>query len=134
MGTEPRSFLTGLRRGGTRHCPSCGTGKLFAGYLRVQGLCATCGHDNEQYPSDDAPPYFTIVLVGHLVVAPLLAFSLVWKLPTAYVLGALLPLVGLITLVTLPFVKGAVIGAQWALRTPTQPDGAAGSGAHPAKG
>ena len=134
MGTQPRSFLTGLRRGGARHCPSCGTGKLFDGYLKVQGQCAACGHDNGQYPSDDAPPYFTIFLVGHLVVAPLLACSVIWKWPTAYVVATLLPLVGLITLATLPFVKGAVIGAQWALRTPTQPNGAAGGGADPTKG
>ncbi len=119
MQTEVRPFLVGLGRGLTRHCPSCGQGKLFAGYLKVQGQCASCGHDNAQYPSDDAPPYFTIFLVGHLVVAPLLAVTILWKLPVAYAVAILLPLVGAITLTVLPYVKGGVIGAQWALRTPT---------------
>lgn len=133
MGTDRRSFLVGLRRGLTRHCPSCGRGKLFAGYLKIESRCPTCGHDNGQYPSDDAPPYFTIFLVGHLVVAPLLAMSVIWKWQTTYVVVALLPLVGAVTLAALPFVKGAVVGAQWALRTPTHSEGTVGVEADSAK-
>jgi uncharacterized protein (DUF983 family) len=92
---------------------------LFAGYLKVEGQCRSCGHDNGQYPADDAPPYFTILLVGHLVVAPLLALGVIWSAPAAVLVATMVPLVGLITLAALPYVKGAVIGAQWALRTPT---------------
>ena len=120
MAPEPRSLLIGLRRGLTRRCPACGAGRLFTGYLAVEDTCPACGHDNGQYPADDAPPYFTIFLVGHLVVAPLLAAAMIWRASTVMLLVLLIPLVGAVTLGMLPYVKGAVIGAQWALRTPTK--------------
>ncbi len=94
-------------------CPNCGQGKLYRKYLKVQA-CPACGHDNPRYPSDDAPPYFTILIVGHLVVAPLLFFKFIWQAPVALVVGTTLP--ALLILLVLPVVKGAVIGAQWALQ------------------
>jgi uncharacterized protein (DUF983 family) len=120
MDLEPRSLPLGLTRGLSRRCPNCGAGRLFSGYLTIEDRCAACGHDNGQYPADDAPPYFTIFLVGHLVVAPLLALAMIWRASTLLLLAALVPLVGAVTLAMLPYVKGAVIGAQWALRTPTK--------------
>ena len=111
---ENRVF-TGLWRGFRRKCPNCGEGALFAGYLKVQPVCARCGHENGRYRADDAPPYFTILIVGHVVIAPMLMFSFVWKWPLGWVLLlTLLPLAA-ITLALLPLVKGAVIGAQWAM-------------------
>ena len=47
----------------------------------VRPTCEVCGHDNAQYPSDDAPPYFTILIVGHLVIAPALFFHFIWTWP-----------------------------------------------------
>lgn len=120
MDAERRSVWLGLKRGLSRRCPACGVGRLFRGYLTVEDVCPACGHDNGQYPADDAPPYFTIFLVGHLVVAPLLAVAMIWRASTLTLLLLPLPLVGAVTLGLLPFVKGAVIGAQWALRTPTK--------------
>lgn len=108
----------GLKRGIAGRCPACGQGRLFRAYLKVERLCAVCDHDNGQYPADDAPPYFTILLVGHLVVAPLLAFSFIWTWPTAWVLATLLPLVGGVSLLALPLVKGAVVGVLWAVGKP----------------
>jgi uncharacterized protein (DUF983 family) len=85
-------------------------------YLKVTATCEVCGHDNGQYPADDAPPYFTILLVGHLVVAPALILPFIWKWPAQYVLLATLPALVVVTLLLLPRVKGAVIGVQWAIR------------------
>ncbi len=109
-----RSFWTGFKRGLSRHCPNCGKGKLFAGYLKVAPVCSACGHQNSLYRADDAPPYFTILIVGHVVVAPLLAFGFIETLPVETVLAVTLPVLTVITLALLPRVKGAVIGAQWA--------------------
>lgn len=61
-------FALGLWRG------FCGRGPLLARYLTVVSPCAICGNVNAQYPSDDAPPYFTILIVGHFVVAPCCCF------------------------------------------------------------
>jgi uncharacterized protein (DUF983 family) len=108
-------LVTGLIRGFTGRCPECGQGPLFWRYLKVDSPCKVCGHDNAQYPSDDAPPYFTILIMGHLVVAPMLFFPFIWTWPVGWVLAMTLPTIAVLTLVLLPRVKGAVIGAQWAI-------------------
>jgi uncharacterized protein (DUF983 family) len=108
-------FLQALSRGARRRCPDCGKGQLFRGYLKVREACEVCGHENGRYPADDAPPYFTILLVGHLVVAPMLIFPFIWRWPAPAVLGFTLPIVTVLTLTLLPLVKGAVIGGHWAI-------------------
>ena len=106
----------GMTRGAAGRCPHCGEGRLFRAYLKVASPCAVCGHDNAQYPSDDAPPYFTILIVGHLVIAPMLCFPFIWQWPVGLVLAMVMPAVAILTLALLPRVKGAVIGLMWALR------------------
>ncbi len=120
--TEPpfRPLARSLWRGFLGKCPDCGQGALFYKYLKVAPACPVCGHDLDQYPSDDGPAYFTILLTGHLVVAPLLLFPFIWKAPVALVVpGVLIPLT-LFTLLFLPRVKGAVIGLLYALSVKRQ--------------
>ena len=97
-------------------CPNCGEGRLYRKYLKVQD-CPVCANANSRYPADDAPPYFTILIVGHLVVAPLLVFPFIWQAPTALVLGTVMPVLLALTLLLLPVVKGVVVGVHWSLRT-----------------
>jgi uncharacterized protein (DUF983 family) len=110
---ESRSALLGIKRGVRRLCPHCGEGALFMGYLKVRPVCPACGHDNGHYRADDGPAYFTILLVGHLVVAPLLALSFLWSLPPLLIVALGLPIVGAATLAALPVIKGAWIGVLW---------------------
>ncbi len=114
-GSDKRSMALGIRRGMGLRCPNCGQGKLYRKYLKVQD-CPVCGNPNTVYPADDAPPYFTILIVGHLVVAPLLFFPFIWQAPTALVLGTTLPALLILVMLLLPVVKGAVVGAHWGLR------------------
>ena len=111
-----RSAGEGFKRGLLGRCPNCGEGHLFSGYLKVQPRCEACGHENGQYRADDGPAYFTILLVGHLVVAPLLCFSFIWTWPPAAVVAVTFSLIVGATLTLLPLVKGAFIGVQWATR------------------
>jgi len=111
---EKRPILLGMKRGAVMRCPNCGEGHLYRKYLKVQA-CEACGNDNTRYPADDAPPYFTILIVGHLFVAPILFFPWVWQGNVWLVLGTVLPALLLISLVLLPMVKGAVIGLHWAI-------------------
>jgi uncharacterized protein (DUF983 family) len=111
----PRPGLAGLSRGAARRCPNCGEGHLFSGYIRVNPTCEACGHANGDYRADDGPAYFTILLVGHLVVAPLLCLSFIWTWSAVWALAITLPIVALATLTLLPIVKGGFIGVQWAL-------------------
>lgn len=111
---EKRPLLTGMKRGAAMRCPNCGQGALYRKYLKVQA-CPACGNDNARYPADDAPPYFTILIVGHLVVAPLLFFPWIWQANTAIVLATVMPALLVLTLTLLPVVKGAIVGLHWAL-------------------
>ena len=113
---DARSVRIGLKRGLQRRCPHCGQGPLFAGYLTVAPECAACGHANGLYRADDGPAYFTILLVGHLVVGPLLALSVLASLSPLMIAGIGLPSVGAATLGLLPFVKGGWIGVLWGTR------------------
>jgi uncharacterized protein (DUF983 family) len=85
-------------------------------YLKVDPECEACGHELARYPADDGPAYFTILLIGHLVVAPLLFFPWVWEGPPLVVVPVCVTALALATLLTLPRVKGGVIGALWAIR------------------
>ena len=101
-------MMIGLMRGLRHRCPECGEGRLYRSYLKVEPVCEACGHELGSYPADDGPAYFTILIVGHLVVAPLLFFPWIWEASP----WITVPL----TLLLLPRVKGAVIGALWAIR------------------
>jgi uncharacterized protein (DUF983 family) len=110
-----RSIFPAMMRGLRGDCPCCGKGKIFYRYLKVSPRCASCDHELAQYPADDGPAYFTILIVGHLIVAPLLLFPWIWQeSPYVVVPATLIPLTGLI-LLFLPRVKGAFIGLMYAL-------------------
>jgi uncharacterized protein (DUF983 family) len=102
-------------RGLTGHCPACGEGKLFWKYLNVNGRCEVCATDLARYPADDGPAYVTILLIGHLVVAPMLFFSIVWRSNPAYSLPIILVPLAALTLALLPRVKGGWVGMMYSL-------------------
>jgi uncharacterized protein (DUF983 family) len=113
---ERKPVLRSLWRGLARHCPNCGEGSIFSGYLKVEAHCAACGHNNAQYPADDAAPYFTIFIAGHILIPLLLITDRHWEAATSTIeLAIFLPLTALLTLALLPFVKGGVIGVEYAM-------------------
>jgi uncharacterized protein (DUF983 family) len=114
------SLLTAMTRGLRGRCPHCGEGRLFRSYLKVKDACEACGHDLDQYPADDGPAYFTILLVGHLVVAPMLFFPIVWEANPWIVAPIVLTGLLLVTLAALPLVKGAVVGLLYNVRVTRQ--------------
>lgn len=89
---------------------------MFAGYLKVRETCAACGEELHHHRADDAPPYFTIFIVGHIIVPLLMALELAAEPPIWVHLVLWLPLTVILSLVLLPVVKGAIVGLQWALR------------------
>ena len=112
METSP-TLMSALTRGFRGACPRCGEGKIFWKYLKVSPNCPKCQQDLAQYPADDGPAYFTILLVGHLVVAPLLFFPFIWKTPAMVIVPATLIPLTVLTLTLLPRVKGAFIGVMY---------------------
>jgi uncharacterized protein (DUF983 family) len=111
-----RPIFGSLLRGAMLRCPACGKGAMFRRYLKVADACPACGEELHHHRADDAPAYFTIVIVGHVVVSLVLVVEMAYR-PALWVHMALwLPLTVALTLLLLPCVKGALVGLQWALR------------------
>ena len=110
-----RSVFEAMTRGARGKCPACGTGRLFERYLKVADLCPHCGEALHHHRADDAPPYFTILIVGHLIVPLMLAAEILARPPLWLHALIWLPLTTLLCLALLPIVKGAIVGLQWAL-------------------
>ena len=117
MTTPAPSRLAAMKRGFAHRCPSCGEGPLYRKYLKVVDACGVCGHELIKYRADDGPAYFTILLVGHLVIAPMLFVQWIWKAPVWLVLPLTLVPLAAVTLLLLPRVKGVLIGLLYSLGT-----------------
>jgi uncharacterized protein (DUF983 family) len=110
----PRRLPRAMGRGFRGRCPNCGQGKLFRAFLKVVDRCEVCATELYHQRADDAPPYFVILITGHIVVPsalivetelgpPLWVHAVIWgPLTLALALGLLQP------------VKGAIVGWQWA--------------------
>jgi uncharacterized protein (DUF983 family) len=81
----------------------------------VAPSCDRCAADTGQIYTADIAPYFTILLVGHVVV-PLLLLTEQHIHPALWVQVAIWPTLALVlTLWFLPRVKGCIMGLMWAL-------------------
>ncbi len=111
-----RSVSQSLKRGASQRYPACGSGALYKRYLKVADHCQTCSEELHHHRADDAPPYFTILIVGHFIVAGVMMVEDYFH--PNYWLHALMwvPLTIGLSLWLLPRVKGALVGLQWALR------------------
>lgn len=89
---------------------------MFSGYLRVVGSCAECGEPFNRIRADDIPPYITILIVGHIIVPLVLLTYQNYRLDMWVSMAIWPPLTLVLTLGLLPLVKGATVGALWALR------------------
>ena len=108
------TFGVALARGATNRCPACGHAGLFRGFLAVAPSCGACHAPLGAVRADDAPPYFTILLVGHIVVPLLLLSERHFAPPMLLEAAIFLPLTLLLALALLRPVKGATLG--WMLR------------------
>jgi len=109
-----RDWAQAAKRGFAQRCPACGTGKMFHSYLKVVDTCGSCHQALHHHRADDAPPYFTMFIVGHIVVGALLWAEKTYQPPTWVHLSIWLPLAVLMSAVLLPRIKGALIALQWA--------------------
>jgi uncharacterized protein (DUF983 family) len=112
----PRDAWRAMWRGFSQRCPNCGEGRLFRSFLKVVDRCSVCGEDLHHQRADDAPAYFTIVVVGHVVVGGVLWLERAYA-PSSWVHAMIwLPLTLVSSLWLLPRVKGTLVGLQWAFR------------------
>ena len=104
------SLSVALWRGVRCLCPACGEARAFMGYLKVVPECSNCGAPLGSFRADDAPPYFTIFIVGHILI-PILYWVEVAYRPELWLMAAIfLPVSLIMTLGLLRPVKGATLG------------------------
>ena len=111
------TLKTAALRALTGRCPCCGEGKLFRSYLKQVENCSACGEAFGQIHADDAAPWLTIILVGH-VFLPFAFMVNVDFLPTWAAMGLWSGLFAAISLAVLPRAKALFIAILWQTRAP----------------
>ncbi len=96
-------------------CPICGQARIFQGYLTVTPVCANCGAPLGLARADDAPPYFTIFIVGHVIVAGMLILEKTCTPPLWVHAAIWLPLTVALAMLLLRPIKGATVGLMFKL-------------------
>lgn len=107
-----------LRRGLLGRCPNCGAAPLFRSYLKQVDACAACGERYKHVRSDDAAPWLTILVVGH-VLAPFILWiepGLTWPTWASIALWCSITLA--LTVLMLPRAKGFLMSVIWSTRAP----------------
>ncbi|MDJ0513799.1 MAG: DUF983 domain-containing protein [Methyloceanibacter sp.] len=114
--TGERPLQQSLVRGTMLKCPACGEGPLFTSYLKVADNCSHCGEALHHHRADDAPAYFTIVIIGHVIVSLVLTVEMAYAPPLWLHAAIWLPLTIVLSLACLAPMKGFLVALQWALR------------------
>ena len=120
----PRDLALAVKRGFRSRCPNCGNGHLFRKFLKVADHCEVCGEDYTHQRADDAPAYFVMLIVGHIVVPLMLLVET--ELSPPYWVHAVIwaPVTLLLAFGLIQPIKGAIVGWQWAQQMHGfQPDG-----------
>lgn len=105
----PRA-IEAMWRGACGHCPACGKTNLFRGFLKVTEHCSACSAPLGLARADDAPPYFTILIVGHLIVPAMLLVERAWAPPIWVHTAIWVPMTLALALALLRPIKGATVG------------------------
>jgi uncharacterized protein (DUF983 family) len=108
-------MMTAIGRGLLGRCPACGKAHLFNGFLRVVPQCRNCGAPLGLARADDAPPYFTILITGHIVIPLMFMVDRMGEPPIWLMTAIFVPLTFVVALGLLRPVKGGTVGAMLTL-------------------
>lgn len=104
-----------LWRGIKGVCPACGQGNLFKSYMMQNKECPVCHEDFSTINADDAPPWLTILITGHLMVPFIFYFVTHSFLSEVGEAVILIFLAVLSAFLILPRSKGLFIAAIWTI-------------------
>lgn len=111
------NLKTAIRRALLGRCPNCGQGKLFRSYLKQVENCSVCSEAFGHIRADDAAPWGTIILVGH-VFLPLAFLVNVDFLPTWVAMVMWAACFSALSLAVLPRSKALFLAILWQTRAP----------------
>lgn len=103
-----------IRAGLLGHCPRCGHGPLFEGFLAMAPRCNACGLDYGFADAGDGPAAFVILIVGFVVVGLALWTEVSYGPPLWLHFVLWVPLTIALALAALRAIKGVLITLQYA--------------------
>jgi uncharacterized protein (DUF983 family) len=89
---------------------------LFRAYLKQVDSCRECNEAWCEIRTDDAAPWLTILIVGHVMAPVLVAMSKSGRFSPWEMTAILVPVLVAICLLILPRAKALFMAAIWALR------------------
>ena len=107
-----------MKRGFLGRCPSCGKTPLFRSYLKQVESCLACHAEFGRIRADDAAPWLTIIVVGHLFLPLIFFVDLETVMPFWLGVTAWAALFSGLSLAILPRAKGMFIALLWVTRAP----------------
>ena len=111
------TLKTAARRALLGRCPCCCEGRLMRSYLKQVEHCAVCGEQFGQIRADDAAPWLTIILVGHIFLPLAFLVDLDW-MPVWAVAALWSVCFAGLALAILPRAKSLFIAILWQTRAP----------------
>lgn len=114
--SDPRLSYPGVdpaKAGAAGHCPRCGKGALFQGFLRLRKACARCQLDYRPLDQADGPAFFVMTLVGFIVVGLALYVEVSYSPSILVHLLLWIPLTLVLALPLMRVAKGLMVGIQY---------------------
>ena len=106
------------RRAVMGRCPCCGQGKLFRAYLKQVENCSACGECFGAIRADDAAPWLTIIIVGHIFIPLMLVIVAISTIPAWASAILWCGVFTLLSLAILPRAKALFITILWRTGAP----------------
>jgi len=110
-----------MERGALGRCPSCGKGRLFARFLKQVDNCLDCGAQFAGLRADDAAPWLTIIVLGHVFLPLAFLVDLETVMPRWAALGIWSLFFTLLAVLMLPRAKGIMLGVLWQTKATSVP-------------
>jgi uncharacterized protein (DUF983 family) len=102
-----------LSCGARSACPRCGQGRLFQGFLTLAPKCDVCGLDFSFADTADGPAFFAMMGMSIPVTAFAVWYELAYDPPFWKHLLTTVPLLLVLCILPLRFLKGALAASQF---------------------
>lgn len=110
---ETLTQKTVLWRGVKNRCPRCGKGKLLRRFITQNSECSECHEDFSELRADDAPPWLTILITGHIVVPLIVEFAKYDVFSEVVELSIIWLITAMCVYFILPRAKGIFLAGLW---------------------